>query len=317
MAPSSPASRRRTRDSAAARRRLAPPFAVSALVHALLLALAILWVRHGVETPEWLPPPSFDVVFEGGNAEKPAVKAPEPQPKTEMPPESAPAPPPAPIPVPQTPPVPPTAAPMIQQPIEPQPVTPPEPVSPPRVSTPIQPLPQPSPGAELIPPPPPPRPAPAPRPRALAARPAFPAPMAFSLGGPAAPPSVQRRTGRGIDLSFGRGFMGAQDTRIFGRSDSKEVGPDWFNRFAAWWDRHSYYPPQAGENNEQGEVVLDLVVLRSGRVEHVALASGSGSQWLDLAALGVFRDATLPPLPSDAAASIPIHLTIHYQIIRR
>jgi outer membrane biosynthesis protein TonB len=51
-------------------------------------------------------------------------------------------------------------------------------------------------------------------------------------------------------------------------------------------------------------------------VARVALASGSGSQWLDMAALGVFRDATLPPLPSDAAPSVPITLTIHYQIMR-
>ncbi len=140
--------------------------------------------------------------------------------------------------------------------------------------------------------------------------------MAFSLGGPAATPSVRRRVGRGIDLSLGHGVIGAEDTKVFGRSDSKEVGPDWYNRFAAWWDRHSYYPPQAGQNGQQGEVVLDLVVLRSGRVQRVALISGSGSQWLDLAALGVFRDASLPPLPSNAAPSVPITLTIHYQIVR-
>lgn len=141
--------------------------------------------------------------------------------------------------------------------------------------------------------------------------------MNFSLGGPAAPQSAQRRIGRGIDLSFGRGVIGAEDTKIFGRTDSKEVGPDWFNQFAAWWDRHGYYPPQAGKQNQQGEVTLDLVIQRSGRVERVALASGSGSQWLDLAALGVFRGALLPALPSDAAASVPLNLTIHYEIIRR
>ncbi len=141
-------------------------------------------------------------------------------------------------------------------------------------------------------------------------------PMAFSLGSPVAPPSPRRSTGRGIDLSLGQGVIGAQDTKVFGRSDSKEVGPDWYNRFAAWWDRHSYYPPQAGQSGQQGEVVLDLVVLRSGQVTHVGLTSGSGSQWLDMAALGVFRDARLPALPSDAAPSVPITLRIHYQIIR-
>ncbi|MEO8716420.1 MAG: energy transducer TonB [Acetobacteraceae bacterium] len=284
------------------RRRLTPAVMLSLLAHALLLALAIQWVRHGVEAPEWLPPPSFDVIFDGGNAAKPSVKAPEAQQKSETPPESAPTPPPAPRAAPAAPA---TSAPVIQ---------PAEPPSPPRVSTPIEPLPPPT--AAIETPPPPPKLEPLPRPRALP-RPAFPAPMAFSLGGPAAPPSVRRRTGRGIDLSFGRGVMGAEDTRIFGRTDSKEVGPDWFNRFAAWWDRHSYYPPQAGEQNQQGDVILDLVIQRSGRVEQVRLTSGSGSQWLDLAALGVFRGALLPALPSDAAASVPLHLTIHYAIIRR
>ena len=306
MASPSLAARRRAREGAAARRRLAPSFAVSVLAHALLLALAILWARHRIEAPEWLPPPSFDIVFEGGKEAKSTVKAPEPHPKSETPPESAPAPRPAPRPAP--------AAPATPAPPPVPAVQPVEPLPPPRVSTPIEPLPPPEASVEALPRPTP--PAPSPRPRAPA-RPAFPAPMASSLGGPAASPSVQRRAGRGVDLSFGSGFMGAESTRIFGRSDSKEVGPDWFNRFSAWWDRHRYYPPQAGENNEQGDVVLDLVVERSGRVEHVALTSGSGSQWLDLAALGVFRGATLPPLPSDAAAAVPIHLTIHYQIIRR
>lgn len=141
--------------------------------------------------------------------------------------------------------------------------------------------------------------------------------MTFSLNGSPAPQSARRRAGRGIELSFGSGLLGAEDTKVFGRSDSKKVGPDWYSQFAAWWDRHSYYPPEAGANNQQGDVTLDLVVLRSGRVQHVAMISRSGSQFLDMAALGVFRDASLPPLPSDAAQAVPITVTIHYQIIRR
>jgi periplasmic protein TonB len=277
------------------RRRLAPSFVVSALAHALLLALAILLARHPAEAPEWLPAPSFDMVFEGGQTAKPTIPAPEPHAATKTP-ESKPTPAPAPqlAPPQQAPPPPPMVAPA------PVPVPPPEKLT----------LPPRAPSAA-------PRPAtPHPAPARPSAPPAFPAPMAFSLGGPASPPAERRRLGRGIDLSLGSGVVGAENTKIFGRSDSKEVGPDWYNRFAAWWDRHGYYPPQAGRNGEEGQVVLDMVVLRSGRVARVALASGSGSQWLDMAALGVFRDATLPPLPSDAAPSVPITLTIHYQIMR-
>ncbi len=273
------------------RRRLAPSLAVSILVHALLLALAILLARHRIEPPEWLPPPSFDVVLDSGGASKPSVAAPEPRKTSETPPEAAPAPPPAPTPVAPPTPSPPSAAPEMA------------PVSP----SPAEPLPPRPEGREPAAKPAVTRPAP---------HPAFPAPMVFSLGAPTASSSPRRRVGHGIDLSLGQGVVGAADTRIFGRSDSKEVGPDWYNRFAAWWNRHSYYPPQAGENGQQGDVVLDLVVQRSGRVERVKLASPSGSQWLDLAALGVFRDARLPSLPANAAASVPITLRIHYQIVR-
>jgi protein TonB len=142
--------------------------------------------------------------------------------------------------------------------------------------------------------------------------------MMFSLGPPATPRRpAPPRLSRGIDLSLGQSVVGSENTKIFGRADSKEVGPDWYNRFEAWWERHAYYPPQAGENGEQGDVALDLVIRRNGDVASAILAERSGSQWLDMAALGVFRDARLPELPSTAAATVPIHLTIHYVIVRR
>ena len=273
------------------RRRLAPSLAVSVLVHALLLALVVLLARHRTELPEWLPPPAFEVVPDTGGAAKPSVAAPEPRERSETPPESAPASPPAPAPAPAAPATPPSAAPEMSLilPVPAEPALPPFEMSEPAVKPALPPL---------------------------APHPAFPAPMTYSLGTPAPRPSPQRRAGRGIDVSLGEGVVGAVDTKIFGRTDNKEVGPDWYNRFAAWWDRHGYYPPQAGENGQQGDVVLDLVILRNGQVARVALAERSGSQWLDMAALGVFRGARLPALPADAAASVPLTLRIHYQILR-
>jgi TonB family protein len=142
--------------------------------------------------------------------------------------------------------------------------------------------------------------------------------MALSFGPPARAPSPAAPThfGRGINLALGHGVAGAMDTQIFGRSDSKEVGSDWFNEFEAWWEQHGYYPPQAGQNGEQGDVTLDLVIRKDGTVQSVKLAEGSGSQWLDMAALAVFRDAHLPSLSSDDAATVPLHLTIHYVIVQ-
>jgi TonB family protein len=55
----------------------------------------------------------------------------------------------------------------------------------------------------------------------------------------------------------------------------------------------------------------------NGRVSQLELASKSGSQWLDLGALSIFRDAYLPPLPPDMPEQqIPFHVTIHFVIVR-
>ncbi len=69
-------------------------------------------------------------------------------------------------------------------------------------------------------------------------------------------------------------------------------------------------------NGEQGVVTVALQVRHDGKIESVRLESRSGSQWLDMASVSVFRDAQLPPLPPDVtAAEIPLHFTIHYIIM--
>ena len=96
-----------------------------------------------------------------------------------------------------------------------------------------------------------------------------------------------------------------------------QVSTDWLNLVSAWWQRHSYYPPQAGQNNEDGDVTLHMHVDHDGRVSALELIGRSGSQWLDMGALSIFRDAHLPPLPPDMPeAQIPFHVTIHYLIVR-
>ncbi len=95
------------------------------------------------------------------------------------------------------------------------------------------------------------------------------------------------------------------------------VSTDWLNLVSAWWLRHRYYPPEAAANFEDGEVTLHMRVDHDGRVEALELTGKSGSQWLDLGALSVFRDAHLPPLPDDMPeAQIPFQATVHYILIR-
>jgi len=134
-----------------------------------------------------------------------------------------------------------------------------------------------------------------------------------------AAPAMPGRPGRPgtIDLSFGPIEGGAQTPSSAVQMEGVAVSTDWLNEVQAWWNRHAYYPPQAGMNNEEGDVTLHMQVDHDGRVERLELIEKSGSQWLDLGALSTFRDAYLPPLPSDMPeAQIPFHVTVHYIIVR-
>jgi TonB family protein len=164
--------------------------------------------------------------------------------------------------------------------------------------------------------------------------PAFPTPLAFSFGLPHAttpnnatpsttpPPSAPARIARPgepgtIDLSFGPIQGGSLSPSASVQMEGVTVSTDWLNLVSAWWRRHGYYPPQAAANFEDGDVTLHMQVDPDGRVEALRLTGKSGSQWLDLAAQSVFRDATLPPLPSDMPPTpIPFEVTVHYVLIR-
>ena len=310
------------------RGRLGPSALVSALLHLLALA-ALIWFaeRSRPKAPHWLPPPSVRMVFQGGggkavsvpNKAPPVVHRPaSPAPVPVAPPAFAP--PPSPV-VPRA--VPPPAA----QPSPPAPSRPapfrPAPV-PRLVPVPAArlPLPPPVPAAPARPAPA--RPAPARPTPTRSARPVvrFPAPMGFSLGTPSATPSrtapapraVPRRPARGLDLSFAPEAAGGSRLSLDGLLDRDGVGPDWTNAFRAWLDRHSYYPRDAGEFGEQGNVVVDFVVDKAGRVSGLRLASSSGHPILDMAVLSMFRDATLPALPPQNGARLPVRFTMHYVI---
>jgi periplasmic protein TonB len=253
-------------------------------------------------------------------------------------------------------PPPPPPPPAPQEPVEahpapapPVPPMPPEAKLPPAAPAPTPapapipaPAPTPIPLAMAIPRPPPIHAAPVPLEKAPPSRPehrperppAFPAPLAFSFGVPGAtspnaatsrataPPSAPTRVSRPgqpgtIDLSFGPIQGGSLSPSASVQMEGVAVSTDWLNLVSAWWKRHAYYPPQAGDNNEDGTVTLHMRVDRDGRVEALELTGKSGSRWLDLGALSVFRDAHLPPLPPDMPdAQIPFEATVHYIIVR-
>ena len=269
----------------------------------------------------------------------PPVEQTQPTPPVVQPPPTAPPVPvpPAPEIVPPAPVVAPTApAPVPPAPVSPAPVPPaptpqatPQPV--PEISAPPTPAPAaqaPSPEAVPLPPPAPEAPPRAPRPREAARPaapprpgPAFPAPMDFSLGPrvtepQAAPPRPHASHGS-LDLSFAPMMGGGDITQLHPNGKGDDVGEDWFDEVAAWWLRHRFYPSEAGRLNQEGDVILRLVVGRDGRVEAVDVEQRSGSPWLELGALAVFRDARLPPLPPDVRdPNVTVDFTIHYVIIR-
>ena len=145
--------------------------------------------------------------------------------------------------------------------------------------------------------------------------------------GPARAAGAQIAAAGGIDLALGpeaRASRGAVprnpiaadgvDTRVEGA----DLGGDWIRLLHEWWDRHAYYPPQAAAQGEDGTTQVRLVVNRSGKVEKVELKSRSGSQWLDVGSLAIFRNAMLPPFPlSTPQDRADLLLTINFILVRR
>jgi TonB family protein len=148
--------------------------------------------------------------------------------------------------------------------------------------------------------------------------------MNFSFGGPVAPAPHRYAPPRApgarqpLDFSLGAVNPGVGQPRPYGTLRSGKVGSDWRNAFSKWVSEHAYYPPQAAQNNEDGDVTVHVVATADGRVQSVRLVSRSGSQWLDMALLSLFDGAVLPPIPPDVAnPTFDFDFTMHYILIRR
>ena len=64
-------------------------------------------------------------------------------------------------------------------------------------------------------------------------------------------------------------------------------------------------------NGEDGDVMVQVVANPNGHVTSVEMKWRSGSQWLDMALMGLFRDANLPPLHDANRAD---HLQFHHAL---
>jgi TonB family protein len=175
--------------------------------------------------------------------------------------------------------------------------------------------------AMVMPQPPPPLPPapPRPRPTPRAAPGTFANPMDLSFGPSTARPPPERmgRPSRGINLALGTPHEGPARSDPYAEIRAANASADWNRGLMAYWLRHRYYPQQAAENGEDGTVVIELTVNKYGRVEQVDVKSRSGSPWLDMAAVGTFRNGQLPPFtPEMREDRITFTIPIHYILIR-
>jgi TonB family protein len=130
------------------------------------------------------------------------------------------------------------------------------------------------------------------------------------------PPEAPRS--RGMDLSLGPVVRGGKIMESHARIDAAAAGADWRSALAAWVEQHKYYPAQAAMNGEDGNTTVLVTMRPDGKVLSVEMETRSGSQWLDMATLGMFRDAMLPELPLNMRKqNFTFHFTMRYVLIRQ
>ncbi len=123
---------------------------------------------------------------------------------------------------------------------------------------------------------------------------------------------------RSIDLSLGepKDDLNRRQLHFAGRAKSAVAA--WNESLYQYWLRHRYFPPQALSRGQDGTVELELTVNRNGRVEGITITRGSGSEYLDMASIGSFRNAKLPPLPDEIdGQTLKVPITIDYMVIGR
>jgi len=117
-------------------------------------------------------------------------------------------------------------------------------------------------------------------------------------------------------MSLGPASRGTADPTPFSERNQDRAATDWRNELSRWVAEHAYYPEQARREFEEGDAKVHVRADSNGRVREVELIGKSGSMWLDLALLALFRDQHIPPLPPGDKEPIDFNFTMHYVLIR-
>jgi periplasmic protein TonB len=169
--------------------------------------------------------------------------------------------------------------------------------------------------AEIPPPPPAPAAMPVPPPPtpALAAMPVPPPPTPVAQPHPPRAP-LQHAAARAPGNPAGAPAHGpAGQNAASGASDANN-GAAWMGKLKQWWDQHAFYPKEASQTNEGGNVKVHILIAPDGQVTLIEVVQGSGLSVLDAAAVAVFRNAHLPPFPPGTPAPpADVVVTLHYR----
>ena len=192
-------------------------------------------------------------------------------------------------------------------------VPPPPPIQQPETPppTPVQQVEIPEPAPDMPPPPvqqaatPPPTPAPAPMPIQPPSQPVVDSPRLK------APP--QRAVARASSNPAAAPAHAPAGQSAAGGASNANNGAAWMGKLKQWWDQHSFYPKEASQTNEGGNVRVHIVIAPDGQVTAIEVVQSSGLSVLDAAAVAVFRNAHLPPFPPGTPAQpADVVVTLHY-----
>ena len=118
----------------------------------------------------------------------------------------------------------------------------------------------------------------------------------------------------GMTVAGEASVRATEGSSSLGRTNAANNGAAWMGKLKQWWDQNSFYPREASQTNEGGNVRVHITIAGDGRVTSIELVQSSGSSVLDVAALAVFRNARLPPLPPGTPPQpADVVVTLHYR----
>ena len=85
------------------------------------------------------------------------------------------------------------------------------------------------------------------------------------------------------------------------RANDGSNGTAWLGKLKQWWDQHSFYPKEASQTNEGGNVKVHIVIAADGQVTSIEVVQGSGLSVLDAGGGSGISQRPSPTVPAGHA----------------